>query len=104
MSGFSAAENFVAGYKHADEMIESVLSQHSLVKWKEIERKYPSSQGLDFLSFYVAPVQRYPRYKLLLRDLLKSTPDFHPDRGAGGPGAGDEQDGGGWTTSPPCSG
>ena len=28
----------------------------------------------------ITPVQRVPRYKLLLDDVIKATPRFHPDR------------------------
>lgn len=36
-------------------------------------------QGLTFVAFLITPVQRIPRYKLLLQDFLKHTPDAHPD-------------------------
>jgi hypothetical protein len=31
-------------------------------------------------SYRITPVLRYPRYPLLLKDLYKATPDFHPDK------------------------
>ncbi|CAM9348282.1 unnamed protein product, partial [Phaeothamnion confervicola] len=37
--------------------------------------------GLDVRSFLIQPVQRVPRYKLLLSELLKHTRDTHPDFG-----------------------
>ena len=36
-------------------------------------------RGLSFQAFVLAPVQRIPRYKLLLEDLLKNTPETHVD-------------------------
>jgi hypothetical protein len=30
-------------------------------------------------SIIIMPIQRSPRYKLLLEDLLKRTPEAHPD-------------------------
>jgi hypothetical protein len=70
----------VARYKHVDDLIEIAMEKGARRKWQAIARDCPRGEGRDFLSVYVAPVQRYPRYVLLLRDLLKTTPDFHPDR------------------------
>jgi RhoGEF domain len=36
-------------------------------------------RGLDLRSYLIQPVQRVPRYKLLLAELLKHTRDTHPD-------------------------
>ncbi|KAJ1816990.1 hypothetical protein LPJ75_001848 [Coemansia sp. RSA 2598] len=40
----------------------------------------PECKGLSFQSYLLLPVQRIPRYKLLLEDLLKHTPHGHVDR------------------------
>ncbi len=34
---------------------------------------------MDFYSLLITPVQRIPRYTLLLKELLKHTPNSHPD-------------------------
>lgn len=47
-----------------------------IVKTKEI----PEVRGLDLLSYLIMPVQRIPRYILLVQDLIKHTPPEHPDR------------------------
>ena len=39
-----------------------------------------TSDFLNFESCLIVPVQRIPRYQLLINDYLKSTPDDHPDR------------------------
>jgi hypothetical protein len=39
----------------------------------------PRCKGEAFASFLIAPVQRIPRYKLLLEDILKNTPEDHED-------------------------
>eukprot|EP00727_Mastigamoeba_balamuthi_P013362 m51a1_g8649 hypothetical protein (381) ;mRNA; f:28479-29855 len=39
----------------------------------------PECKGLKVGSFLILPVQRGPRYALLLRELLKHTPEEHPD-------------------------
>lgn len=48
-----------------------------IIKAFEIEQK--SNSGLDLDSFLIVPVQRMPRYLLLLKELLKYTPESHPD-------------------------
>lgn len=39
----------------------------------------PSCGGLDLGAFLLTPVQRIPRYILLLKQLLKYTDETHPD-------------------------
>lgn len=41
-----------------------------------------SAQGLQLGAYLILPVQRFPRYQLLLRDLLKHTRPTHPDHAA----------------------
>ncbi|OHT08263.1 kelch repeat protein [Tritrichomonas foetus] len=78
---FKLSATFVSQYKSVDALIKSKSSSRSFAsKMKEIENNLPSGTGRDFLSFYITPVQRYPRYPLLLRDLDKETPAFHPDK------------------------
>lgn len=63
----------------------------AIVKVAELDKKGPFAQflinaktrpecmGLDFLALLITPVQRILRYKLLLEDLIKHTPNDHPD-------------------------
>lgn len=46
---------------------------------KAFEKKQSESSSLDLDSFLILPVQRMPRYLLLLKELYKYTPDNHPD-------------------------
>lgn len=41
--------------------------------------KKPEFKGLTLNAYLIMPVQRVPRYVMLLSDLLKSTPDTHTD-------------------------
>ena len=43
--------------------------------------KSPLCEGQSFSSFAILPIQRLPRYGLLLRNLLKETAADHPDHG-----------------------
>jgi hypothetical protein len=40
----------------------------------------PVSKGLNLSSLLITPIQRIPRYKLLLSELIKNTPEDHPDK------------------------
>lgn len=79
---FKVAIPFVINFKHVDEMIQKkrFLNKHNEKKYQEISSKNPNQEGGDFNSYYIMPVQRYPRYTLLIRDLDKCTPSFHPDK------------------------
>ncbi|CAI8021237.1 Guanine exchange factor for Rac 30 [Geodia barretti] len=35
--------------------------------------------GLTLAAYLITPVQRVPRYILLLKDIIQRTPDDHPD-------------------------
>jgi hypothetical protein len=35
--------------------------------------------GLPFQAFLIQPIQRIPRYQMLLTDLVRHTPQEHPD-------------------------
>ncbi|KAH0790437.1 Kelch motif family protein [Histomonas meleagridis] len=79
---FKKSLSFISNYKTIDELIKNKLTRSAFFasKYNDIEENNPEENGRDFLSYYVTPVQRYPRYPLLLRDLNKNTPDFHPDK------------------------
>lgn len=36
-------------------------------------------RGMQLTDFLIKPIQRLPKYLLLLRDILKHTPQEHPD-------------------------
>jgi hypothetical protein len=78
---FKIGASFVSMFKQNDAMIKDLCRSRAFrQKWEQIESKLPNGSGRDFMSYYVTPVQRYPRYPLLLRDLYKATPAFHPDK------------------------
>jgi len=47
---------------------------------KAFEKKQAQTNALDIGSFLTLPVQRLPRYMLLLQELEKYTDDRHPDK------------------------
>ena len=45
-----------------------------------LTRSCAHNEGLDLRSFLIMPVQRVPRYKVLIEELLKLTPNHFPDK------------------------
>lgn len=43
-------------------------------------RERPECENLDLLALLITPVQRILRYKLLLEDMIRHTPDGHKDK------------------------
>jgi len=74
----------VSNYGTADSILQSILSRascpslglHSFIRAVELQ---PQCGGLRLLSFLIMPVQRVPRYKMLLAELIKNTDSSHPD-------------------------
>lgn len=70
LTNFNSSINLVA------DLIKNCPNFACFVKERN---KHPESHNLVLQAFLVTPVQRIPRYKLLLEDLFKNTPSDHPD-------------------------
>jgi len=46
---------------------------------KFVETMRPRTENLELSSYFLLPVQRIPRYKMLLQDVVKHTWETHPD-------------------------
>ena len=55
------------------------LQNGQFARFLEQAQQDPRSMGLSIADLLIEPVQRIPRYKLLLEQLLKYTPESHPD-------------------------
>jgi hypothetical protein len=56
-----------------------LMSNRKFSNFVETARANPEAAGLGIESFLIAPVQRIPRYRLLLQELIKYTDFEHPD-------------------------
>lgn len=56
-----------------------LISNHGFARFIQQASSNPACKGLSFQSYLLLPVQRIPRYKLLLEDLLKYTSATHVD-------------------------
>ncbi len=62
----------------ADRLAKLVKANKKIEQFLQTQRAASGNQ-LDLPSLLIMPVQRIPRYKLLLEELLKHTPETHPD-------------------------
>eukprot|EP01080_Neovahlkampfia_damariscottae_P009289 gene9289-1377_t len=71
---------YINGFDEASALLEELCeSKKGLGSFLEKQSAAPECEGLPIQGFLIKPVQRIPRYKLLLRDLLKVTPTNHID-------------------------
>ena len=78
---FKVSSSFISNYKNIDAYITEKMKNKTVSKTiKEIEEHIPDGSNRTFMQCYVMPIQRYPKYTLLLRDIDKKTPKFHPDK------------------------
>ena len=81
-----AYQKYIHGYNHANDLLAQLTKRGnkntSLGNWvqQQLNKNSNLCRGLASLpAFLISPVQRLPRYLLLLKDLFKCTPEDHPD-------------------------
>eukprot|EP01124_Arcella_intermedia_P028412 TRINITY_DN5771_c0_g1_i1.p1 TRINITY_DN5771_c0_g1~~TRINITY_DN5771_c0_g1_i1.p1 ORF type:complete len:1404 (-),score=573.46 TRINITY_DN5771_c0_g1_i1:30-4241(-) len=72
---------YIQHFSTTQEAKEKVLSGNNtnIEMFFRIVQMMPQVESKKLNDFLIMPVQRIPRYKLLLEDLLKHTPKHHPD-------------------------
>jgi hypothetical protein len=70
---------YVNNYNHALEVLAKCQRKEKYSRFLESCQQRPETQRLDLPSFLIMPIQRIPRYQLLLTDLLKNTRRDHKD-------------------------
>ncbi|KAI9217310.1 hypothetical protein BC828DRAFT_408628 [Blastocladiella britannica] len=70
LASYSNAINLLASCRKSSQDFNRVVSA---------AEAHPRFKGLTIASFLILPIQRIPRYILLLENLAKYTPDSHPD-------------------------
>jgi hypothetical protein len=68
--------NFNQALHTVDELSAKNPAFHHFLK---TQNSHQDCHGLVFQAFLILPVQRIPRYRLLLTDYLKNTPQNHTD-------------------------
>ncbi len=80
---FKMYSTYTSNFEIADAMLKSWLTSSDVtlgipafIRGVELQKQ---CHGLRLLSFLIMPVQRIPRYKMLLTELIKVTHQQHPD-------------------------
>lgn len=68
--------NYDAAEQHLIQLKSKDKEKH---RYLEVCKTHPEANGLDVRSLLIQPVQRVPRYRMLLEELLSVTDEGHPD-------------------------
>jgi len=79
IENFHFYTEYVTNFNNASNVLSQVRNNSQIEDLVNRLENDPQCAGLDLPSFLIMPVQRIPRYSLLLADLIKNTPDTHPD-------------------------
>lgn len=75
----SGAHGITSGVAAAAGMGSAARFRKRIKQYLEACQLHPNHNQLNLQGYLLLPVQRIPRYRLLLQDLLKFTPHDHPD-------------------------
>lgn len=78
-NGKKVYQEYIAHFDKSANVLSSCLRNYEFNKWHEEVCHKQNLNGMRLNSFLIMPVQRMPRYELLLRELISHTPDDHPD-------------------------
>lgn len=70
---------FVSNFDKSASALNALLENPAFVEWQEAVAEQPQLHKLRINTLLIMPVQRVPRYQLLLRELISKTPETHPD-------------------------
>eukprot|EP01125_Pyxidicula_operculata_P004908 TRINITY_DN1817_c0_g1_i2.p1 TRINITY_DN1817_c0_g1~~TRINITY_DN1817_c0_g1_i2.p1 ORF type:complete len:764 (+),score=191.86 TRINITY_DN1817_c0_g1_i2:34-2325(+) len=69
---------YVNNYENAIQTLNTLRKSTKFQSFLKKQSNLPETNKLQIDSFQIMPIQRIPRYELLLRDLLKQMEDDHP--------------------------
>ena len=75
-------ERFVSGFDRSTAVQSALAESSAFARWEDAVAARPALRHLRLNALLIMPVQRVPRYMLLLRELLAHTDAAHPDRAA----------------------
>lgn len=73
---------YVNNHENASALLHKLLKEKKYSKFQKFESEAtanPLAKGLNLNSFLIMPIQRIPRYKLLLSEIIKNTEESHVD-------------------------
>jgi hypothetical protein len=66
-------------YENVLRLLEELSKNEAIANYLMELHTHPLCKGLDLRSYLIMPIQRIPRYRLLLQDLVNNTPETHVD-------------------------
>ena len=72
---------YAQDFQAAVALMEKAMDKNKALKAFIAAQESRPEVQLKLNALLITPVQRIPRYKMLLEDVIKNTPDCHPDRG-----------------------
>eukprot|EP01129_Flabellula_baltica_P008184 TRINITY_DN3231_c0_g1_i2.p1 TRINITY_DN3231_c0_g1~~TRINITY_DN3231_c0_g1_i2.p1 ORF type:complete len:787 (+),score=174.19 TRINITY_DN3231_c0_g1_i2:31-2391(+) len=72
-------KRFINNYDQAVNLYTNLCNGDLKEVHQQIGNEFPLLREYYFSHFYIQPIQRIPRYRMLLEDLMKNTPYTHPD-------------------------
>lgn len=76
---FRMYTQYVLNHDKAGDLLSELSKVNRFIKICEAIGKDVKVKGLELSSYLIMPIQRIPRYKLLLTELKKNTPEKHDD-------------------------
>ncbi|EFA79330.1 RhoGEF domain-containing protein [Heterostelium album PN500] len=70
---------YIQNYNNALAMLDEIRKKDKISHALNECRAHPDCKGFELSAFLITPIQRVPRYNLLLMDLVKHTWADHPD-------------------------
>lgn len=77
---FKSYSRYCNNYDNALAVLKDLRKVDEFKAWIAAMDKASDRTKLGITSYLILPIQRVPRYRLLLEDLIKHTPDHHPDK------------------------
>eukprot|EP00808_Paulinella_micropora_P006264 g14598.t1 len=75
---FRMYRDYVKSYSSRIQLVDSLSNNRYFQTF--LEEKRARTNGASLMSYLILPIQRIPRYQLLLQELLKHTPDNTPEK------------------------
>ncbi|MES1915328.1 MAG: hypothetical protein MHM6MM_007297 [Cercozoa sp. M6MM] len=73
-------KEYVNGHDEASTILKTLRENNSkFERWVAEMEARPACGGLSLEAYLIEPIQRIPRYRLLLQEVIKNTVDSHPD-------------------------
>eukprot|EP01006_Ploeotia_vitrea_P047592 TRINITY_DN67142_c7_g14_i1.p1 TRINITY_DN67142_c7_g14~~TRINITY_DN67142_c7_g14_i1.p1 ORF type:complete len:1084 (-),score=615.57 TRINITY_DN67142_c7_g14_i1:57-3308(-) len=79
---FKMYVGYVTSHDRARKFLQKAADSEKYARFNEFcaaKAKDPKGKGLNIQSLLITPIQRVPRYKLLLNEIVKHTDEAHPD-------------------------